>query len=158
MMNARQMGMALVVAGSLALGVSAVAAQGGSGRGPGPGTGDCPTGQTCTQTQVQAGNGFGVGTENCPMGGDCAQQQTQTQAGNSNGQGGRWANNNSTTNAGQGGRFAVQSGPMTDDVAAAMTAGWLDEVQAEAAYTQLIAQFGEVVPFVALQQAEAQHA
>jgi hypothetical protein len=134
----------VMVAASLTLGFSAAAAQQGRGRGPGP---DPNPGQT----QTQPGGGFGAGPENCPLGGDCLQQQTQ--AGAANRQGGRWAD----ANAGQMGRFAAQAGPLTEEIAAAMAAGWLDEVHAQAAYAGLIAQFGEVAPFAMLQRAEAQH-
>ncbi len=160
-MNARRASVMLLVVGSLTLGVGAVAAQNGGGRGPGPGTGTgggaagCALDGSCAalQTQMQMGNGFGAGTEDCPTVGDCLQQQAQ--AGSAIRQGGRWGNSNA--NAGQTGRFAAQSGVMTDEIAAAMTAGWLDEVHAQSAYAQLIEQFGEVVPFVMLQRAEAQH-
>lgn len=103
------------------------------------------------------GNGFGPGQANCAADGACAQQQMQTQAqmGNGFGQGGRWGN--AATNAPAAGRFAAATAPLTDAAVEAMTAGWLDEANANAAYEALIAQFGEVIPFVQLQRAEAQH-
>jgi hypothetical protein len=147
-MNARRFGLMMVLVGTLTLGATAVSAQQGRGRGPGP---DSNPGQTQTQPRSD----FGRGPENCPLGGDCLGQQTQ--AGAANRQGGRWASDDASATPGRGAGFGVPSMPLTDEIAAAMTAGWLDEVHAQAAYAGLIDQFGEVIPFVQLQRAEAQH-
>ncbi|NPV66576.1 MAG: hypothetical protein HPY64_05460 [Anaerolineae bacterium] len=50
------------------------------------------------------------------------------------------------------------SGELPAEVADALLAGLADEYHAYAAYEAVIAQFGSVVPFVAIQQAEANHA
>ncbi len=50
------------------------------------------------------------------------------------------------------------SGELPTEVADALLAGLADEYNAYAAYEAVIAQFGSVAPFVAIQQAEASHA
>lgn len=185
-MKARRMWIALVVVGLLAVGVSAVAAQAGNGFGPGSGaclTGEpCPLaempmggmfgpggpqgqmggmmnggmmngsmmgrgmmGNMMGMTQMQ--NRMGMGMANCAADETCANMQAQMQAQ----MGGRWGGANGAPAAG------AEAVPLTEDVTAAMTAGWLDEAAAYAAYEQLIAQFGEVTPFVQIQRAEAMH-
>lgn len=102
-------------------------------------------------TQMQ--NRMGMGMANCAADETCANMQAQMQAqmGSGFGMGGRWGGANGAPAAG------AEAVPLTEDVTAAMTAGWLDEAAAYAAYEQLIAQFGEVTPFVQIQRAEAMH-
>ncbi len=102
---------------------------------------------------AQMQNRMGMGMANCAADGACPNFETQMQGmmGNGFGMGGRWGGENVPPAA------AAAAVPLTDAVTAAMTAGWLDEANASAAYEQLIAQFGEVTPFVQLQRAEAQH-
>lgn len=47
---------------------------------------------------------------------------------------------------------------LPEDVANLVVDGWLDEQHAYAVYEAVIAQFGDVAPFVNIQQAELQHA
>ncbi len=48
--------------------------------------------------------------------------------------------------------------PLTEEQVEAMVLGYLDEMNAYAFYQSIIDTFGEVLPFVAIQRAEAQHA
>lgn len=48
-------------------------------------------------------------------------------------------------------------GELPKEIIDLMLDGWLDEQHAYAVYESIIAQFGEVTPFVSIQQAEAQH-
>jgi hypothetical protein len=63
---------------------------------------------------------------------------------------------------GQPGSFAclpaATDASLTDEQVSLMTAGWLDEINAQAVYAGIVKQFGSVRPFVNLQAAEAQHA
>lgn len=63
---------------------------------------------------------------------------------------------------GQPGSFAclpaATDASLTDEQVSLMTAGWLDEINAQAIYAGIVEQFGSVRPFVNLAAAEAQHA
>lgn len=87
------------------------------------------------------------------------------------GQGGRWGNQSGTPmqQGGAGQIFGYETGMGYDlppafegelpaEAIDLMIAGWLDEQHAYAAYESIMDQFGEVRPFVNIQQAEAQHA
>lgn len=49
-------------------------------------------------------------------------------------------------------------GDLPQEIVDLMQAGWLDEQHAYAVYASIMEQFGEIAPFVNIQQAEAQHA
>lgn len=170
----------------LMIGASVVAAQGNGNRGNGKGGNGnggngnggngnqsqvCdPAVQDCT-VQQQNGNGnggYGNGNGNGGNGGygnqtqicdpaveDCTAQQ--------NGNGG-YGNSNSQTGSGLNGSgmYAdlpdAYAGELPEEVIDLMIEGWLDEQNAYAIYDAVIAQFGEVAPFVNIQNAEAQHA
>mgnify|MGYP002713172100 CR=1 FL=1 len=51
----------------------------------------------------------------------------------------------------------ASEGDLPQEVVDLMVDGWLDEQHAYAVYESVIAQFGEVAPFVSIQNAEAQH-
>ncbi len=89
-------------------------------------------GQTNGQQNGQMGNGVGM-MNGGPVNGQCAQL----------------------------GDFsclpAAVDGALSDDLVAAMTSGLLDEVNANAVYDGIIAQFGTLRPFVNIEAAESQH-
>jgi len=149
----KKVSLVLFMVGLLSIGSFAVLAQQGGGNGPG-GNPDAP-GRNPQQgncindgdAQGSAFRGGGIGfidTEN----------------------GGRWDNCQRDTmgrGTGQGGvGFYAALPPATEgelaqEIVDLMIQGWLDEQHAYAAYGAIIAQFGEINPFVNIQQAEAQH-
>lgn len=124
----------------LLISISAVAAQGN-------GNGNCdPQRPAACANDPQYNNG-GMGPGN---------------AQSNNGRGGR-GNGNMNRGLGQNnmGSFAnlplASVGELPPEVIDLMISGWLDEQNAYAVYAGVIGQFGDVRPFVNIQQAEAQH-
>ena len=146
----------LVLVAIFVVGAVAASAQ---GNGPGPGG--------------QGGQGGPGTTANPQAPGDCPYGcDPQTYAFQNGGigfvdgrNGARWDDQergNMRSNRGQGTGFYATlpppvEGDLSQDVVAAMTAGLMDEYNAYAIYGGVIAQFGEVAPFVNIQRAEAQH-
>ena len=154
-MNARRIAVAALVVSLFVFGVGVAAAQ--TGNGYGPGTGTCQqTGEPCPMNPMQAqmGGQFGMGAQNGMQGNTAAPNQNrmggqQRGPASQNQMGGRWNTNTAPATA--------NTSALSADAVAAMIAGWQDEASAYAAYGALIEQFGEIVPFVQLQNAEAQH-
>jgi len=161
----------VVALGLFAVGTSIVSAQANC-----LDTGTCPLGQQNgamggrfggAQPNSQMGNGMMGrgqmgGQQNGAMGGRFG-AQTNSQMGN--GQMGRGMGMmNGGLVAGQCAQLgdfsclpAAVDGALSDEQVEAMTAGWLDEVNAQAVYAGIIEQFGALRPFVNIQAAEAQH-
>lgn len=145
----------LLLVGLLSLGSFAVLAQQGNGNGNGSGGGnpDAPgraSQENCVQdtdSQGSAYQGGGIGFVDTATGGrwDHCQQDSMSRG------------------TGQGGvGFYASLPPATVDelpqeIVDLMIEGWVDEQHAYAAYDAIIAQFGDISPFVSIQQAEAQH-
>ncbi len=72
------------------------------------------------------------------------------------GAGNRYGQNGAAGN-GLGLNALAATGDLTPEAIDALTAGLADEINAYAAYGQVIAQFGAVAPFSRIQQAEASH-
>lgn len=134
-----------IVALSGALSAGAVLAQGpGNGRGAGAGG-------------ANGAGGYGQTLQlqdptlclNCTAG-TAAGTGLQYGAGNRYGQ-------NGAAGSGLGLYALTATGELTPEAIDALTAGLADEVNAYAAYGQIIAQFGAVIPFSRIQQAEASH-
>lgn len=126
----------------LLISISAVGAQGN-----GNGNGNCDPQQPATCPNNPQGSGGGRGFGN-----------TQTNNGwNGRGQG----NPNRGARQNGMGSFAnlpaAYEGELPQDVIDLMVSGWLDEQHAYAVYEGVIAQFGNVRPFVNIRRAEAQH-
>ncbi|MEO8613211.1 MAG: hypothetical protein ABI690_35295 [Chloroflexota bacterium] len=134
----------LAVIALLLISIGAVGAQGN-----GIGNGNCdPQQSTCpNNSQYNAHNNGGMGPGNA---------QTNN---------GRGARGNGNMNRGMGqnsvGSFVnlppAFEGELPQEVIDLMMSGWLDEQNAYAVYAGVIGQFGDVRPFVNIQQAEAQH-
>jgi hypothetical protein len=131
----------------LVIGISVVAAQ---GNGNGNGNGNCDPQQpdTCTNDpQYNAYNYGGLGFVNA--------QNGQGWNGQQRGRMNRGAGQNGV------GFYATlppaYEGELPQAVIDLMINGWLDEQHAYAVYGGVIEQFGNVRPFVNIQQAEAQH-
>ncbi len=124
----------------LLISVSAVGAQGN-------GNGNCDPQQQANCPNNAQGNGGGMGLGNTPT----------NNGGNGRGQG----NMNRSTGQNGMGSFAnlpaAYEGKLPQEVIDLMISGWVDEQNAYAVYEGVIAQFGNVRPFVNIQRAEAQH-
>jgi hypothetical protein len=131
-----------IVALSSALSAGAVLAQGpGNGRGAGAGG----AGGYGLTLQLQAP----TVCLNCTAG-TAAGTGLQYGARNRYGQ-------NGAAGGGLGLYALTATGELTPEAIDALTAGLADEINAYAVYGQIIAQFGAVVPFSRIQQAEASH-
>ena len=149
----------VVALGLLVVGTSIVSAQANC-----LDTGTCPLGQ---QGGAMGGGRFGGGQQGMmgrgQLGG--AQSNSQMGRGQMGGMMGRGVGMmNSAMAAGQCAQLgdfsclpAAVDGALSDDQVEAMTAGWLDEVNAQAVYAGIIEQFGALRPFANIQAAEAQH-
>lgn len=157
----RKTWMILLTIGMLVFGAAIVSAQGGSGRGGNGNRGNGNNGnqnavQVCdpespedclTQSQQNAFNNGGIGFVN-PQDGS---QWNSNQRGKMN----RGSGSNGTGVYTQLPPATVDTLP--DDVVALIIDGWMDEQHAYAVYEEVINNFGEVAPFVSIQNAEAQH-
>ena len=127
----------------LLISMSAVGAQ---GNGNNAGNGNCDPQQSACPNNGQ-GNGHGMGSRNGQA---------------NNGQNGRGQGNVNRGNGQNGmGSFAnlpaAYAGELPQEVIDLMISGWVDEQHAYAVYEGVIAQFGNVRPFVNIQRAESQH-
>lgn len=118
------------------------------------------------------------GPQNNPQRGGRAQTSTNNQSGDciSNSQLNDYPGTNATNRASGQGHGQMKGGNTSNgggilanlppayegdppqDVIDLMIEGWLDEQHAFAAYESIMAQFGDIAPFVNIQRAEAQHA
>lgn len=124
----------------LLISVSAVGAQGN-------GNGNCDPQQQANCPNNAQGNGGGMGFGNAPTnnGGNGRGQRNMNRGTGQNGMG-------SLANL-----PAAYAGELPNEVIDLMISGWVDEQNAYAVYEGVIAQFGNVRPFVNIQRAEAQH-
>lgn len=137
----------------LLMGAVAVYAQQGGSNGPGsPGNQpDNPSGDPANcmdEPQMNAYRNGGLGFVN--------PQNEQRWNGQQRGQMNRGAGMNGTGMYTSLPPATVEELPQ--DIIDLMIAGWLDEQHAYAAYESIMAQFGDITPFVNIQQAEVQHA
>lgn len=148
----KKLTLAAIIIGVFMLGAVAVyAQQGGNGPG-GPGSQPAdPAGDptTCTdEPQLNAYNNGGIGFVNPSSG----EQWNGQQRGQMN----RGAGTNGTGMYTSLPPATVEELPQ--EIVDLMIEGWLDEQHAYAAYEAIMAQFGDIAPFVNIQQAEVQHA
>lgn len=157
-----------ILIGVFAMGAAVVSAQGNGNRGGAGGNGTRGGGRG---TQIQQ-------NLRTPTNPDCNYDATGVMGSQMNATGNNTAgsagmgNQNGQMNGGSGmygtagmngtGLYAnlppATEGDLPQAVVDLMTDGWLDEQHAYAVYDAIIAQFGNVAPFVNIQQAELQHA
>jgi hypothetical protein len=151
----------------LAISAGIVMAQGNGNAGNGNrGNGNAGANNTqmqLDQAQMDQFNYGGLSFVN-PDTGDVWNDTSRGQMRGSRGQGNMGAGNAGTMGAGTQGTGMLSTlppasdTPLTQEVIDLMVDGWVDEQHAYAVYEAVIAQFGEVAPFVNIQRAEAQHA
>lgn len=137
----------VLIIGMLIVGIGIVAAQGnGNGNGNGPGICDPQQSENC-DPQYHAYRHGGIGFVNPQTG--------EGWNGRQRGRMNRGADLNGT------GFFTMlppaSAETLPQDIVDLMIAGWTDEQHAYAIYDAVIAQFGEVTPFVNIREAELQH-
>jgi hypothetical protein len=142
----------VAIVSMLIVAVGVVSAQGngnGADNGRGGPNGNCdPQQANCiADPQLHAYGNGGIGFVNAANGNQWNQQQ-RGQIGRGSGQNGAGF---------YAGLPPAVTDTLPDDVVALMVSGWIDEQHAYAVYEAVIAQFGDVQPFVNIQIAEAQH-
>jgi hypothetical protein len=132
-------------------------------------------GVVAVNAQRGSANGSGPrGGRNLPGNSQASGIDPQTNANNYGATGFGYAQNRSRWNGQQRGQMNYGTGAngagignslppasveaLPQEIVDLMIAGWLDEQHAYAVYESIMAQFGEVAPFVNIQQAENQHA